>query len=221
MKNINRASDLTGIKGTIPIKKETLHPNKNYTVEEQVLLLYLLSLPPEWILKQDWIIKRYNDVMGRDRVKKAWSNLKLKGHLIKKRGTKFTDVYWIVFEVPPNNWNSVTPLPVNLKSVNNNTDIEDTNNKKTYKSGTSILEQKELEKDTIKNLKQIESIRDESAEELLVATKLGADIFLFDSENNIKELEKKIGSEKFIEIAPVLKSWIWAKNILNKHYAPF
>lgn len=213
---------MTGIKGTIPIKKETLHPNKNYTVEEQVLLLYLLSLPPEWVLKQDWIINRYKEVMGRDRVKKAWSSLKLKGHLMKKRGAKFTDVYWIVFEVPPNIWNSVTPIPDNLKSVNNNTYIEDTKNKKTYKSGTSsILEQKELEKDIIKNLNQIESIRDESAEELLVATILGADIFLFDSERKSKELEKKIGSEKFIEIAPVLRSWIWAKNILNKHYAPF
>jgi hypothetical protein len=217
MKKINRASDIMGIKGTIPIKRESLHPNKNYTPEEQVLLLYLLSLPPEWILKQDWVIKKYNEVMGRDRVKKAWASLKLKGHLIKNRGAKFTDVYWMVYEIPPKDWNPVNPIPVDDESNNNNTEIKDTYIKETYKTSSSILEKSELEKNPLKNIKQIEIIRDDSAEVLISATKLESDIFLFDKESKFRELEKKIGPDIFVNIVPVLNDWIWAKNILNKN----
>lgn len=217
MKKINRASDIIGIKGTIPIKRESLHPNKNYTPLEQVLLLYLLSLPPEWILKQDWVIKKYNEVMGRDRVKKAWASLKLKGHLIMKRGTTFTDVYWMVYEIPLKDWNSVNPISVDEESTNNNTEIKDTYIKETYRTSTSILEKNELEKNPLDNIKQIETIRDNSAEVLISATKLESDIFLFDKEYKFRELEKKIGPDIFINIVPVLNDWIWAKNILNKN----
>ena len=143
-KRINRASDTIGIKGTIPIKKETLHPNKNYSIDEQIILLYLLSLPPQWNLKQDWIIHQYDGIMGRNRIKKAWASLKLKGHLIKKTGTNFTDVYWIVYELPidrnPVYREPVHREPVDRELVHNNTKIKDTDNKETdNKENTSII----------------------------------------------------------------------------------
>jgi len=138
-KRINRASDTIGIKGTIPIKKETLHPKKNYSVDEQIILLYLLSLPPQWNLKQDWIIRQYDGIIGRNRIKKAWASLKLKGHLIKKTGTNFTDVYWIVYELPVDR-NPVYREPVYRELVHNNTKIKDTDNKETdNKENTSII----------------------------------------------------------------------------------
>jgi len=138
-KRINRASDTIGIKGTIPIKKETLHPKKNYSVDEQIILLYLLSLPPQWNLKQDWIIHQYDGIIGRNRIKKAWASLKLKGHLIKKTGTNFTDVYWIVYELPIDR-NPVYREPVDRELVHNNTKIKDTDNKETdNKENTSII----------------------------------------------------------------------------------
>lgn len=215
MKKINRASDSIGIKGTIPIKRETLHPNKNYTVEEQVLLHYLLSLPPEWNLKQDWVIKKYDGIMGRDRIKKAWSNLKLKGHLMKNRGEKFTDVYWMVYELPPKDWNSVHPLPVNQESVNNNTNIQDTDIRETDITSTRILEKNILEKNPLENIQKIETIRDDCAIKLMSATNLGGEIFFFDTESKIGKLESKIGIEAASIVIPILRNWIWAKNILN------
>jgi hypothetical protein len=206
-----------GITGTIPIKPETLHPKKNYTIEEQVLLLYLLSLPPKWNLKQDWVIRMYDKVMGRDNVKKAWAGLKLKGHLFMKRGKNFTDVYWIVYEIPPNNWNPVDQEPVDGEPVNNNTNSKETNNKETDITRTSILGKNELELNPIENIQHIEKIREDCAKVLIKATNLGADIFLYDQENNFKELENAIGTQAYIKIIPTLKDWIWAKNLYNKY----
>lgn len=217
MIRINRASYSMGITGTIPIKPETLHPKKNYTIEEQVLLLYLLSLPPKWNLKQDWVIRMYDKVMGRDNVKKAWAGLKLKGHLFMKRGKNFTDVYWIVYEIPPNDWNPVDQEPVDGEPVNNNTNSKETNNKETDITRTSILGKNELELNPIENIQHIEKIREDCAKVLIKATNLGADIFLYDQENNFKELENAIGTQAYIKIIPTLKDWIWAKNLYNKH----
>ena len=217
MSRINRASDTIGIKGSIPIKPETLRPNKNYTVEEQVLLLYLLSLPPKWNLIQDWVIRMYDDVMGRDRIKKAWTKLKLKGHLIKQRGTNFTDVYWIVYEIPPKDWNPVNDKSVDLESDYNNTNSKDTYNKETNITGTSILGKNDLELNPIENIRHIEKIREDSAALLLNTYKLEVNIFLFDQESKFKELERALGKETFDKIIPTLKDWIWAKNLFNKY----
>lgn len=217
MGRINRASYSMGIKGTIPIRPETLRPNKNYTVEEQLLLLYLLSLSPNWNLKKDWVIKMYNGILGRDNVNKAWAGLKLKGHLFMKRGKSFTDVYWIVHEIPPNDWNPVDQEPVDGEPDNNNTNNKDTNIKETDITRTSILGKNELELNPIENIQHIEKIREDCAEVLIKATNLGADIFTFDQENNFKELENAIGRQAYIKIIPTLKDWIWAKNLYNKY----
>ena len=217
MNRINRASDTMGIKGTIPINPETLRPNKNYSVEEQLLLIYLLSLPPKWNLIQDWVIRMYDDVMGRDRVKKAWAGLKLKGHLFKQRGKKFTDVYWIVYEIPPNDWNPVDQEPVDGEPDNNNTNSKVTNNKETEITRTSILGKNELELNPIGNIQRIEKIREDCAKVLMKATNLGADIFLYDRKSKFKELENALGTQAYIKIIPTLKDWIWAKNLYNKY----
>jgi len=217
MSRINRASDTMGIKGSIPIKRETLRPNKNYTVEEQVLLLYLLSLPPKWNLIQDWVIRMYDDVMGRDRVKKAWTKLKLKGHLIKQRGTNFTDVYWIVYEIPPKDWNSVNDKSVDLESDYNNTNSKDTYNKETNITGTSILGKSKLEQNPIENINKIEKFRDECAVSLMQATRLGVDILHYDREFKLQKLKNVIGLEEFEKIKPVLTDWIWAKDLIYKN----
>jgi len=229
MKKINRASDSMGIKGTIPIKRETLHPNKNYTVEEQVLLHYLLSLPPEWNLKQDWVIKKYDGIMGRDRIKKAWSNLKLKGHLMKNRGEKFTDVYWMVYELPPKDWNSVHPLVVNQESVNNNTHIQDTDIKETditsaYTGTNTLGKNNLLEKPIPEHLKCTTSTLGEYSRknmeqysmQLINATVIGADIFNYDTDYKMKSLQKRIGTIKYEQVKPTLMKWIEAKNLLNR-----
>jgi hypothetical protein len=145
MKRINRTSDSIGVKGSIPIRIETLLPKKDYSIEEQVLLLFLLSLPPTWDLKQSWVIKQYQGIMGRDKVKETWSKLKLKGHLIKKRGKNFTDVYWIVYETPqlvdgnPVDWNPVHGDSVDCEPVHKDTNIKDTDNIDTEKKD-NILE---------------------------------------------------------------------------------
>lgn len=217
MIRINRASYSMGITGTIPLKPETLHPKKNYTINEQVLLLYLLSLPPYWNLKQNWVIGRYDEIMGRDNVKKAWAGLKLKGHLFKKRGKKFTDVYWIVYEIPPKDWNPVDQEPVDGEPNNNNTNNKDTNNKETDITRTSILGKNVLELNPIKNIQHIEKIREDCAKVLIEATNLGADIFTFDHKSKFKELENALGSNDYIKIIATLKDWIWAKNLHNKY----
>jgi hypothetical protein len=108
-------------------------------------LLFLLSLPPTWDLKQSWVIKQYQGIMGRDKVKETWSKLKLKGHLIKKRGKNFTDVYWIVYETPqlvdgnPVDWNPVHGDSVDCEPVHKDTNIKDTDNIDTEKKD-NILE---------------------------------------------------------------------------------
>jgi hypothetical protein len=145
MKRINRTSDSIGVKGSIPIRIETLLPKKDYSIEEQVLLLFLLSLPPTWDLKQSWVIKQYQGIMGRDKVKETWSKLKLKGHLIKKRGKNFTDVYWIVYETPqlvdgnPVDWNPVHGDSVDCEPVHKDTNIKDTDNIDTEKKDTILV----------------------------------------------------------------------------------
>lgn len=137
MKKINRTSDSIGVKGSIPIRIETLLPKKDYSIEEQVLLLFLLSLPPTWDLKQSWVIKQYEGIIGRNKIKETWSKLKLKGHLIKKRGKNFTDVYWIVYETPvdrnsiersPVDPTPVDRIPVYREPVHKDTNIKDTDN---------------------------------------------------------------------------------------------
>jgi hypothetical protein len=145
MKRINRTSDSIGVKGSIPIRIETLLPKKDYSIEEQVLLLFLLSLPPTWDLKQSWVIRQYQGIMGRDKVKETWSKLKLKGHLIKKRGKNFTDVYWIVYETPqlvdgnPVDWNPVHGDSVDCEPVHKDTNIKDTDNIDTEKKDTILV----------------------------------------------------------------------------------
>jgi hypothetical protein len=217
MGRINRASYSMGIKGTIPIRPETLRPNKNYTVEEQLLLLYLLSLSPNWNLKKDWVVKMYNGILGRDNVNEAWAGLKLKGHLFMKRGKSFTDVYWIVYEIPPTDWNSVDQEPVDQESVDNNTEIKETEIKETDISRTSILDKSEFEKNPIENIEQIEKIRDDCAAILIKSNKFKVELFSFDHESKFNELENTIGSEEYIKVLPILKNWIWAKNLFNKY----
>jgi hypothetical protein len=224
MKRINRASDTIGIKGSIPIRIETLHPKKDYTIEEQILLLYLLSLPPTWNLKQSWVIKRYIGVMGRERVKKAWASLKLKGHLVKMKGEKFTDVYWLVFESTSNNQNLDNLNSVDLELVKNNTDIIDTDNIDTDNTSSSILGKTKINKKELPQHLQpsittqgsyLKNELIKSADFLVRATKLGAEIFEFDSESRFNKLEKLIGNEEFEKIKPALKKWILAKNQLK------
>ena len=228
MKRINRASDTIGIKGSIPIRIETLRPKKDYTMEEQTILLYLLSLPPTWNLTQSWVIDRYANIIGRDRVKDAWRTLKLKGHLIKRRGRLLTDVFWLVFEFPVND-----EIPVNQSSDDSNmdnnntysidTDIIDTE-KTSSSTGTSILgktkiHQKELplhlQPSTTTQGAYLKNELKETSDFLVGATKLGAEIFEFDSEYKFKELEKVIGNEELEKIKPTLKKFISAKNRLN------
>jgi hypothetical protein len=219
MKRIYRASasDMLGVRGSIPIRIQTLRPNPKYSIEEQLLLLYLLSLPPEWELKQDWVIRQYKGVMGRDKVKLAWAGLKDKGHLVKHRGTKFTDVYWVVYEIPLKDWNPVDQEPVDQELVDNNTDIKDTDKKETDITGTSILGKLELEQNPIEHIHLIEKMREDCAAILLKATSLESDLFSFDHESKFKKLEKAIGKDVFVKILPTLKDWIWAKNLFNKY----
>lgn len=228
MKSIHRTSDTLGIKGSIPIRIETLHPKENYTLEEQVILLYLLSLPPKWDLKQNWVIKKYDGIIGRNRVQKAWVSLKLKGHLVKQRGTKFTDVNWLVYETPINNRDQDNQNPVHREPVNKDTNTRDTNIIDTditsTSTGTSILGKNlKPEKQIPEHLKFSISTQgsftknefEECSRKLVGATSIGADIFLYDSEFKMKKLEKLIGAEKMEEVESTLLKWIRAKNRLN------
>lgn len=228
MKSIHRTSDTLGVKGSIPIRIETLHPKKGYTVEEHLILLYLLSLPPTWVLNQNWVIRKYDGIIGRNRVQKAWASLKLKGHLIKQRGTKFTDVNWLVYETPINKRNPDNQNPVYRELVKKDTNTRDTNIIHTditsTSTGTSILGKNLKPKKTPpEHLKSSTSTLgsftrneiEEYSSKLVGATSIGADIFLYDSEFKMKSLEKLIGTEKLEEVKSTLLKWIRAKNRLN------
>lgn len=221
MKRINRANEIYGLEGTASLKYNTLRPKKEYSCDEQLLLIYLLSLSPEWDLKQSWIIKQYNGIIGRDRVKAAWGGLKTKGHLVMKRGAKFTDVYWVVYEIPLKVCEPVHLEPVDQESVKNNTNTQDTNTRETNNTRTSILGKiSKTNKELPEHLKPSTSTLgahtrteiQETSIKLVSATNLGADIFLYDTESKMNQLEKLIGADKFLEIKPILIRWIRAKN---------
>jgi hypothetical protein len=221
MKTIHRASDTIGIKGSIPYRIETLHPKKDYSMEESYLLIYLLSLPPNWNLKQSWVIFKFEGVMGRDRVKKAWTSLKLKGHLLKIKGEKFTDVNWVVYEIPLKDCEPVHLEPVDQESVKNNTNTQDTNTRETNNTRTSILgkisktynERPEHLKPSTSTLgTHTRNEIEETSIKLVTATSLGADIFHYDTESKINRLENLIGADEFMKAKPLLLKWIRAKN---------
>ncbi|MBM3417963.1 MAG: hypothetical protein FJY17_03450 [Bacteroidetes bacterium] len=226
MIRINRASNILGIKGTIPIRPETLRPNKNYTIEEKVLLLYLLSLPPQWNLKQDWVIRMYDEIVGRDKVKKAWAGLKLKGHLFKKRGKKFTDVYWIVYEIPPNDWNPEDQELVDGEPNNNNTNNKETNNKETDITRTSILGKTGLEPKPIENktssVKKPNTIFetykkqfDDAVCEIYDGAKIGEEVFSYLDYDMFGELSDRIGVSTFNQIKSAVEKFKQAKKNLG------
>lgn len=226
MIRINRASNILGIKGTIPIRPETLRPNKNYTIEEQALMHFLLSLPPKWNLKQDWVIRMYDEIMGRDKVKKAWTGLKLKGHLFMKRGKKFTDVYWIVYEVPPNEWNPVDQEPVDGESDNNNTNNKETNNEETDITRTGILGKNEIEVNPIENesssvkkpntiLDAFQNQFDEAVCEIYDGAKIGEEVFSYLDYDMYGELSDRIGVSTFNQIKLAVEKFKQAKKNLG------
>jgi hypothetical protein len=109
------------------------------------------------------------------------------------------------------NKNTINTVSINSKNINSNT--------RTSILGKTKIHQKELPP----HLKPITTTQGaylknelkETSDFLVGATKLGAEIFEFDSESKFKELEKVIGNEELEIIKPTLKKFISAKNRLN------
>jgi hypothetical protein len=152
---------------------------------------------------------------------KAWTSLKLKGHLLKIKGEKFTDVNWVVYEIPLKDCEPVHLEPVDQESVNNNTNTKDTNTRETNNTRTSILGKiSKTNKELPEHLKPSTSTLgthtrneiEETSIKLVTATSLGADIFHYDTESKINRLENLIGADEFMKAKPLLLKWIRAKN---------
>lgn len=57
--------------------------NWEMSPEEKTILLYLLSLPEDWVVIKSWLIENCN--IGRDRFNKAWKGLQEKGYIVSVR----------------------------------------------------------------------------------------------------------------------------------------
>jgi hypothetical protein len=109
------------------------------------------------------------------------------------------------------NKNTINTVSINSKNINSNT--------RTSILGKTKIHQKELpphlQPNTTTQGAYLKNELKETSDFLVGATKLGAEIFEFDSESKFKELEKVIGNEELERIKPTLKKFISAKNRLN------
>lgn len=82
----------------------SLIKSTEYTAEEKVILIYLLSLADTWKLYKEFLEKEFSGNMSKGRFDKAWSRLKKKGHIIQKKikgetGT-FSGYHYDIWETP-------------------------------------------------------------------------------------------------------------------------
>jgi hypothetical protein len=85
-----------------PISNDILQSNE-LTPEEKTILIYLLSLPSDWVILKKQLIEWAN--FGRDRFNKAWKSLHEKGYLLSIRifnqnTGQFVGWNHIVYEIP-------------------------------------------------------------------------------------------------------------------------
>jgi hypothetical protein len=82
----------------------SLIKSTEYTAEEKVILIYLLSLADTWKLYKEFLEKEFSGNMSKGRFDKAWSRLKKKGHIIQEKikgetGT-FSGYHYDIWETP-------------------------------------------------------------------------------------------------------------------------
>lgn len=86
--------------------------NKNISFEARGLLVFLLSLPDDWVLHKTWIMKEYN--IGKHKLSKMFDELEDNGYfasfkMIVENG-RFKGRNYIVYEEPQNNVKECLPF---------------------------------------------------------------------------------------------------------------
>jgi DNA-directed RNA polymerase subunit E'/Rpb7 len=81
MKNTGQIvrSKKTGKSRYTPISNEIIQ-SKTLTIEERGVLIYLLSLPEDWVIYKKYIWKDIN--IGRDKFNRIWTNLVKYGYIV-------------------------------------------------------------------------------------------------------------------------------------------
>jgi DNA-directed RNA polymerase subunit E'/Rpb7 len=81
MKNTGQIvrSKKTGKSRYTPISNEIIQ-SKTLTIEERGVLIYLLSLPEDWVIYKKYIWKDIN--IGRDKFNRIWANLVKYGYIV-------------------------------------------------------------------------------------------------------------------------------------------
>ena len=81
MKNTGQVvrSKKTGKSRYTPISNDIIQ-SKTLTIEERGVLIYLLSLPEDWVFYKKNLWKQIN--IGRDKFYKIWSNLSKYGYIV-------------------------------------------------------------------------------------------------------------------------------------------
>lgn len=86
--------------------------NKNISFEARGLLVFLLSLPDDWVLHKTWIMKEYG--IGKHKLTKMFKELEDNGYfasfdMIVEKG-RFKGKNYIVYEEPQNNVKECLPF---------------------------------------------------------------------------------------------------------------
>lgn len=98
----------------------SLAQNKNLSIEAKGLLLFMLSLPSDWVIHKSWIQKEHVK-LGRDRLDRVWKEIQEAGYVEKtqnvtQKGT-FNGVTWIVSKFTPDEISLIDALnTVSLKT---------------------------------------------------------------------------------------------------------
>jgi len=144
----------------------SLIKSTEYTAEEKVILIYLLSLADTWKLYKEFLEKEFSGNMSKGRFDKAWAKLKKKGHIIQKKlkgenGT-FSGYHYDIWESPKTEMTESDrsgKRSVGIPTNQNSGDIISTNRESTNRESTkennidntSIILEQEIKKENISN----------------------------------------------------------------------
>lgn len=104
----------------------------------------------------------------------------------------------------------------NRNTINSLTNSININTNTSINTGENIVQYQNISKSSGISMSQFyKNQRDTSAEFLINATKIGANIFLYDSSSKFNTLENLIGKDDFYKVKPELLKFIEAKNKLG------
>jgi hypothetical protein len=222
--SIHRTSAKKGAKGYTPITNKIIQ-GKHLSLEESGLLCYLLSLPINFKVVKENILRQLKDRISEGRFNKAWKGLVEKQYVVKEKDWDLSRknmrrVRWIVYETPINRdtQNRESRESSALESIHIESKEEESKSLESTvlnNIGPNILGQKNENGNTTIPNSCFEEAINEATQYLTGATTLGEEILLFAEPDQHLQLKMLIGPEQFEMISPQLEKFEYARKQLE------